>query len=666
MPMLKTLEGYHGTQDIDEYLAFGAKTNNDHLDTMQGYLAGKNGTRALVFGHSEHFTDAQYGWSRIMEATRKEWHKDTMPEWFVARYGSKQEASKHWRDYYQFIISPDPRDHASAKDVAELTRQWCQQNFPDSKGYQWIYSVHADNENGIMHAHVILNAVNASTGEKVQISNGDAIKLARTLQKTAPELGMSQMQDIVAYRNNNWTEYRGVEVSPRVRRDQKTEQAEKISAAERAMVARGARSWIHEIRVAVNKAAAEAKDLYELVLLCEGQGIRVEYTRNGIGFRHPDSTGSDKKALGCTLGAAYTEEGLKARLGVVFSAEAHRWRRPVSTRRPERYEVIGLELRALGIKVSNQATPVSLTEKLDHSQLSRVVPPSKIIDSISTIKKYDIKSKDGLRRAVQKQSTIAANASAQRLDLEATLYQANLAFQAAEEARNARIELSKLPDAPYWDTKTRHRRNELESIIKEKNATAKRILTMASDWAEKRGYSTYSDYDKAIMLRADYQARWDKANAEAQESAEKLQELMGAYKTTQQIANTHSYNGGRKARTNTQNGKQHYYAPSGLGSIFGFNTEDNAARRQYASQVDNNFGPRTYAAATKRQMDYLQSLINNGDISASAAETLGSNPTVKDVNEFLNNQEAAFDLHLNWKQSYNEEQKLHHRKVASQ
>lgn len=650
MPMLVTINGYHGTQNIDEYLAFGPKHEKGHIQTMQDYLAGNGGTRALQFGHSCHFNNNQYGWSAIMEATRKKWRKDVMPQWFIDRYGSAEEAGRHWRDYTQFIISPDPRDNANAKDVAELARQWCQKNFPDKEGYQWIYSVHADNENGIMHAHVILNAVNDKTGRKVHITDGKAISLARNLQTIAPELGMSQMQDIVAQRLGERTEYRGIEKTPRLRRDQKTNQPEKISAAERNLVARGQRSWIHEIRVAVNNAAAEANGFFNFVALCEKQGIMVEWSRNGIGFRNSESM----KALGCSLGSAYTEEGIKARLGQLFDGETTRWRKPARTKTYTRYQVIGMELRALGIKASYDTTPATLADRLEDNPRWTHNKPKDVIASIATIRKYNITSREGLRRAIEEQSAIAADKYKYASELQTSLDQTQKAFDAAVAARDAKVKLAQLPDVRFWDTETRRKRNELENALTEQTEIAQSILAKADTWLQENGYGNWSDLDKAVMLRSNFIKLSEKATEESNNDAKKLQELMQSYETVQKAINTTTYTQGRAyipKTTYTPAGssskKLKGYAPTILRrSVRRMNTSFGYMQR-YATQMYGDTGPSGYGAATERQLNYIADLVEKGKISQEVADRLGTHPTAKAANEFLNNRVEVLDI--TWK-----------------
>ena len=71
-----------------------------------------------------------------------------------------------------------------------------------------------------------------------------------------------------------------------------------------------------EIRDAIDKSIANSSDWDEFVERFEAEGFTVEWSRRGIGYRHPDSGGHDKKVLASSLGSNYDEFGIRARLGI--------------------------------------------------------------------------------------------------------------------------------------------------------------------------------------------------------------------------------------------------------------------------------------------------------------------------------------------------------------
>ena len=122
MPFLKTLSGGGGScKQIDDYLSFGHRSTEDHEERIEKYLAGdKSASRSMAFGHSPGLPDTPYGWHKVMDATRKRFGKDKPPEWFEKK--RKSNPNLIWRNYYQWILSPDPRDRASAEEVGQLAQ----------------------------------------------------------------------------------------------------------------------------------------------------------------------------------------------------------------------------------------------------------------------------------------------------------------------------------------------------------------------------------------------------------------------------------------------------------------------------------------------------------------------------------------------------------------
>ena len=233
MPFLKTISGGAGScKQVDDYLSFGHRSVEDHEERMERYLAGdKSASRSMAFGHSPGLPDSPFGWHKVMDATRKRFGKDKPPEWFEKK--RKSNPNLIWRNYYQWILSPDPRDHASAEEVGQLAQEWCERVWPADQGWQWIWSVHDDNASGVMHAHIILNAVNASTGLKVQISSEDSDMLDHQAQKIGEEHGMNFFPDLADWR-----------AAVREGRQTPTIQSVRMSAAERSLRRRGRRSWV--------------------------------------------------------------------------------------------------------------------------------------------------------------------------------------------------------------------------------------------------------------------------------------------------------------------------------------------------------------------------------------------------------------------------------------
>ncbi len=111
-------------------------------------------------------------WDRVMDDTRRLWGKDV------------------GRKYYHFVISPDPEDGLTAEQVRDLAVEWARERYA---GKEWVVETHDDN--GIPHAHVVVNSVDPNDGYKIQISDDDVRKDAMSLQVICKEHGCSAFDD---------------------------------------------------------------------------------------------------------------------------------------------------------------------------------------------------------------------------------------------------------------------------------------------------------------------------------------------------------------------------------------------------------------------------------------------------------------------------------------
>ena len=130
MAMLKTLaRKFGGCKQIKDYLA-------------------RNG-RAVTFRSSSIELDGG-DWDERMNETRQMFGKDK------------------GRKYYHFVISPDPEDGLDARAVDTLAYDWVRERYT---GYQWVIETHIDN--GIPHAHIVVNSVNPVDGRKIHLDDDD-------------------------------------------------------------------------------------------------------------------------------------------------------------------------------------------------------------------------------------------------------------------------------------------------------------------------------------------------------------------------------------------------------------------------------------------------------------------------------------------------------------
>lgn len=515
MPFLKTISGGAGScKQVDDYLSFGHRSVEDHEERMERYLAGdKSASRSMAFGHSPGLPDSPFGWHKVMDATRKRFGKDKPPEWFEKK--RKSNPNLIWRNYYQWILSPDPRDHASAEEVGQLAQEWCERVWPADQGWQWIWSVHDDNASGVMHAHIILNAVNASTGLKVQISSEDSDMLDHQAQKIGEEHGMNFFPDLADWR-----------AAVREGRQTPTIQSVRMSAAERSLRRRGRRSWVAEIRDAIDRSIENSSDWDEFVEKFEADGFKVEWSRRGIGYRHPDSGGHDKKVLASSLGSSYDEFGIRARLGL-----------PV--------DVVTGEL---GSRVTRQQEHKSQVPNAGYSPhrrgfqdtlKSRIAAQSRRrgVGAISAgIKALSLISADGygsvleIEEACRSQMLKVEAMECEIHEIESSISIAEDVIERSKRIESARARIAELESLPSFAQSERKERNALLLQIDDDTAFCKMAFSKVA--TEISGPESYANEAGIILNRlrnelSDLSVSLDRARADAKSLSESLGAIEG-------------------------------------------------------------------------------------------------------------------------------------------
>lgn len=270
--------------DLDRYLSFG-----DGLaasEAMEEYLAfghAAKASRIVEFRHTDNMlTNSPVGWSREMEDVRRLWEKT----------GGRQ--------FYHWVLSPDPRDKVSPQECADIAMEWLRRRYPEG---QAVVAIHDDNESGIVHAHIVLNAVYPSSGYKVQISDRDRDADFDEAQRICKEHGFAHLDEMRTWRKDG----------------AQRRKASRRSRAEQEMRRRGQRSWVAEIREEIDTALAEARSWPQFMARLASAGVVVtresEAHGGGLVFRHPDAPEHGMRIRGRNLGEAYTEKALRSRLG---------------------------------------------------------------------------------------------------------------------------------------------------------------------------------------------------------------------------------------------------------------------------------------------------------------------------------------------------------------
>lgn len=515
MPFLKTISGGAGScKQVDDYLSFGHRSVEDHEERMERYLAGdKSASRSMAFGHSPGLPDSPFGWHKVMDATRKRFGKDKPPEWFEKK--RKSNPNLIWRNYYQWILSPDPRDHASAEEVGQLAQEWCERVWPADQGWQWIWSVHDDNASGVMHAHIILNAVNASTGLKVQISSEDSDMLDHQAQKIGEEHGMNFFPDLADWR-----------AAVREGRQTPTIQSVRMSAAERSLRRRGRRSWVAEIRDAIDRSIENSSDWDEFVEKFEADGFKVEWSRRGIGYRHPDSGGHDKKVLASSLGSSYDEFGIRARLGIPVDVVTGELSSRVTRQQEHKSQVPNA-----GYSPHRRGFQDTLKSRIAAQSRRRGVGAiSAGIKALSLISADGYGSVSEVEEACRSQMLKVEAMECEIHEIESSISIAEDVIERSKRIESARARIAKLESLPSFAQSERKERNALLLQIDDDTAFCKMAFSKVA--TEISGPESYANEAGIILNRlrnelSDLSVSLDRARADAKSLSESLGAIEG-------------------------------------------------------------------------------------------------------------------------------------------
>lgn len=275
MAMLKTLaRKFGGCKQIKDYLA-------------------RNG-RAMTFRSSSIDLDSA-GWDEQMDATRQMFGKDT------------------GRKYYHFVISPDPEDGLDAKAVDTLAYDWVRERY---SGYQWVIDTHIDN--GIPHAHIVVNSVNPVDGRKIHLDDDDVQADAMELQRICRDYGYTAFDNFKFTRDEDGSWYARTP-RPDRRREVVLQEARParrhVTDAQRRARYSGRKLWTDAMHDDIESALQGCRTWPALERRLAERGYRINVNRRGVlTFYPPEGKGHPVK--GYKLDDSYTVDGLRERLTV--------------------------------------------------------------------------------------------------------------------------------------------------------------------------------------------------------------------------------------------------------------------------------------------------------------------------------------------------------------
>lgn len=310
---------------------------------VQSYLEGTARSRVLatdLINVTDRLPPDGQTWSQNMDKTRAQAGND------------RAYKGKRPRTFMHYVISPDPLDEIDLATLRALAYDWAYSFFGD---YEVAIVYHSDNENEVMHAHVIVNNTNFNDGHRLSSDLTDArvAKQNRELQHMAQALGLrafSEDHESMTV-GEMLDEGKGIGLgkhreAPRVDRDEAGSVHDPASSrpprkprrtrtieqhGRRGMDSRdGYVSWKTEIQDRVDVARAISIDESQFIRALAGMGIEVTESRGGdYLFHHP--LGGSKMVTGSRLGPVYSKTAINRGFELGYVRWLQRAKRPAAS-----------------------------------------------------------------------------------------------------------------------------------------------------------------------------------------------------------------------------------------------------------------------------------------------------------------------------------------------
>lgn len=180
--------------------------------------------------------------------------------------------------HHVIMSFPPYTDNMTTREVAEAGKQLAEELAP---GHSAAIYVHTDKEH--LHAHIVINSVNLETGKKLHLRPSDYFKTQELSDRICKERGWHVIQD-------------------------KQQNPERYTLAERELIAKGKTSWKDELRSWIKEGQNNTQNLQELKTFLKNEyKVEMKIQEKNISYLHPDN---QKYVRGKTLGDDFTKEGL--------------------------------------------------------------------------------------------------------------------------------------------------------------------------------------------------------------------------------------------------------------------------------------------------------------------------------------------------------------------
>ncbi len=220
--------------------------------------------------------------------------------------------------YVHAEVAPDPRDNVSVEEMVAFAKEWAAPWFgsdfePGKLGrYQVAIGIHDDSENGIMHAHLVINNTDLDTGKRLHFSDKNNREVKRHAQDLARKRGWHYFDNTP---DQKWIKSEAG--LPMDERRAMLPSGTPPTLAERRMLERGEGTWKSLIRNRVIAAREISRTEDEFLETCERLGLDVVESANGTdNVYRMEVDGSERAVAGSNLGRGWKGYGVEGRVTV--------------------------------------------------------------------------------------------------------------------------------------------------------------------------------------------------------------------------------------------------------------------------------------------------------------------------------------------------------------
>ena len=179
------------------------------------------------------------------------------------------------RKYYHFKLSCAQKDNVSPEQAHLYAQELAAILFPDD---ECVIATHTDTKT--VHSHIIVNAVNPSTGKKLRITESDYTKMKDEANRLGSEFGYTKTDFRKKAQNKRTTE-------------------------ESHIILKGGTSWKEDLREVIEEAKRSSSTQEEFIAHLALYGVSVTRSKTEYSYLHPQK----KKAIrGLKLGNNYTKK----------------------------------------------------------------------------------------------------------------------------------------------------------------------------------------------------------------------------------------------------------------------------------------------------------------------------------------------------------------------